>query len=113
MTTCATCPAYEPTEDIMLDDGMKTTRGMCRMDSPKIFPAGAQVRPNMVQGFDAQIGFVSAYPGTGAGDWCMRHPQRADTLVYDRNEGFNRAPTLKEAQRFDPRLTRPELFESE
>lgn len=97
LPSCLTCPSWEPMNGSMKanDDGV--IPGTCRHRSPvaHIVPVQTLQGPQAaVQGF---------FPPIGSNEWCSAHPELANKmtpLVYDKERGFNRAPTIDEAKAF-------------
>ena len=95
--TCGTCPWFKAMERI---PGTDKVAGQCKADPPKLIPGMVRAGGSLSGSMDAQFGYTSAFPGTTDDDWCRLHPERIEPLKYDRNQGFNRTPTLAEAKMF-------------
>ena len=106
--TCGTCAWFKPMERV---PGTDKVAGQCKAEPPKLVPGMARIGGSITGGMDAQFGYTSAFPGVTDDDWCRMHPERIEVLKYDRNAGFNRAPTLAEAQAFGVTDEETETFE--
>lgn len=103
--SCSTCPYWQElgTERISTNDGwVEMISGECRIHAPRLMQAGGIASPGLKTGtMQNQVSYTIAFPRTPSDLWCGEHPDFPKPLKFDPEQGgFNRIPTLGEAQRY-------------